>query len=193
MSDERFPIGPAPQIRSMTRAEREAHTLALRALPLQFRAALADLNDAQLDTPYREGGWTLRQLAHHVPDSHLNAYVRTKLVLTEPEPVIKTWEVDPWAQLPDAALPIEPSLSLLDGLHLRWAALFESLDDQGFARCFIHPELRGPVPEGAPSWQRAFNADERGRVNLDQFLAAYVWHGQHHTAHILHLRERRGW
>lgn len=189
----RYPTGPAPQVASLTPAQRQAGIEALRALPGELNAAVAGLSDAQLDTPYREGGWTVRQVVHHLPDSHLNAFVRMKLVLTEHEPVIKPWSEADWAELPDSFGPLAPSLDLLSGLHARWVQLYRSLSEPDWARTFVHPQLVAVQNRPDAVWVRAFNADERGRVRLDQLLAAYAWHGRHHVAHILRLRERRGW
>jgi hypothetical protein len=136
--------------------------------------AVAGLDAAQLDAPYRPGGWTVRQVVHHVPESHMNAYIRFKLGLTEDEPTIKPYDEDAWAKLPDVAVtPVETSLALLDELHLRWVTLLRLLDDAQFARTFRHPAL--------------------GVIRLDGNLALYAWHGKHHTAHITSLRERMGW
>ncbi|MFD1731009.1 hypothetical protein ACFSC4_07870 [Deinococcus malanensis] len=126
-------------------------------------------------------------------DSHLHAYVRTKLALTEPEPVIRPWDVDTWAELPDSRLPVQPSLDLLAGLHARWAELYSSVDGPGWERCFVHPDLAGRAGRPPAAWAQAFQADEQGRVRLARWLAVYIWHGQHHTAHILGLRQRKGW
>ncbi|WP_135229411.1 YfiT family bacillithiol transferase [Deinococcus fonticola] len=193
MLDERFPIGPAPITLSLSPEERREALEALRTLPVEITGAVAGLSDDQLDTPYREGGWTVRQVVHHLPDSHLNAYVRMKLVLTEPEPTIKPWSEADWAGLPDSQGNIRPSLELLSGLHARWVSLYGSLSAPQWARCFVHPQLVAAQRETGAVWARAFNADEHGRVNLDQLLATYAWHGRHHTAHILKLRQRRGW
>jgi uncharacterized damage-inducible protein DinB len=142
--------------------------------PARFREAVRNLDDAQLDTPYRPGGWTVRQVVHHVADSHMNAYIRFRLALTEDEPAIKPYDQAAWAELADArTLPVETSLSLLDGLHARWVALAASLPEAAFSRAFFHPE--------------------RGRVPLGANLAMYAWHGRHHAAHITALRERMGW
>ncbi|HMB90707.1 MAG TPA: putative metal-dependent hydrolase, partial [Rhodothermales bacterium] len=136
--------------------------------------AVQGLTDDQLDTPYRPDGWTVRQVVHHVPDSHLNSYVRFKWALTETEPLIKTYDQDGWSTLPDArTASIEMSLILLDAIHERWLALLQGLSEDDFARTFKHPE-----------W---------GLVRLDQNLAIYAWHGKHHVAHIMGLRERKGW
>lgn len=171
--DPRYPISPAPQIRTLTPEQRQAHLAQLAALPDEFAAALAGLSDAQLDTPYRAGGWTLRQLAHHVADSHLNIYLRTKLALTEDRPTIKPYDENAWAELPDSRLPIPPSLDILRGVHIRWAALLEHLSEGDWQKTFLHPE--------------------NGETSLDWALSLYVWHGKHHTVHILNLREERGW
>jgi hypothetical protein len=142
--------------------------------PARLRAVVAGLSDAQLDTPYRPVGWTVRQVVHHVPDSHLNSYVRFRLALTEKEPTIKPYDESRWAELTDArTAPIEISLALLESLHARWTLLLHSLKPEDFSREFRHPEL--------------------GTVSLDKNLALYAWHGRHHVAHIASLRERMGW
>ena len=173
MNDPRYPLGPAPQVTILTSVERREGIDALRSLPDEFAAALAGLTAAQLDTPYREGGWMLRQVAHHVPDSHLNAYVRTKLALTEAEPTIKPYEEQFWAELPDSRLDVGVSLELLRALHVRWVAVLETLDETDWQKKFLHP-VNGPT-------------------TLEQMLFYYAWHGKHHTAQITNLRERRGW
>ena len=172
--DLRYPIGKFQRIESLTKAQRGPLINAIADAPAKLRSALAGLNDRQLDTAYRPGGWTVRQVAHHVPDSHLNAYVRLKLALTETEPTIKTYEEARWAELGDvSATPIETSLALLENLHKRWVALLRSLSSSDWARTFRHPE-----------W---------GRGTVDFLLAQYAWHGRHHVAHITSLRERNGW
>ena len=158
---------------TLTPTERLERLAVLRALPHEFAAALSGLSRAQLDTPYREGGWTLRQLAHHVPDSHLNAYVGTRLALTEPEPTIKPYEEQLWAELPDSRLDVDVSLELLRALHTRWVACLEGLAGTDWVKKFHHP-MNGPT-------------------TLEQMLGYYAWHGRHHTAHILNLRQRMGW
>jgi uncharacterized damage-inducible protein DinB len=146
----------------------------IAATPARLRAAVEGLAEEQLDTPYRPGGWTVRQLVHHVPDSHLNAYVRLKLALTEDAPTIKTYEEARWAELPDsAATPPEVSLRLLEALHERWVALLRAMTPEQFARTMVHPEW-GPMP-------------------MDAMLGLYAWHGDHHVAHVTRLRERMGW
>ena len=146
----------------------------LRALPAAARAAVDGLDDAQLDTPYREGGWTVRQVVHHLADSHVNSIVRFKLALTEDEPTIRPYDEAAWARLADARQPLEPTLDLLDALHERWALLLETLTDDDFARRFRHPE-RNDVSD------------------LTWNLGLYAWHGRHHVAHVTTLRERSGW
>jgi uncharacterized damage-inducible protein DinB len=142
--------------------------------PANLRAAVEGLSSQQLDTPYRPGGWTVRQVVHHVPDSHLNSYCRLKLALTEEEPTIKAYHEDRWAELEDSkATPIEVSLALLESLHKRWVLLLTSLRPADFQRTFRHPEI--------------------GVVTLAQNTCLYAWHGRHHTAHITALRERMGW
>ncbi len=170
-NDPRYPIGQfdADAVIS-TRAE-QIETLQL--LPLLVRAAVYDLTDAQLDTPYREGGWTVRQLVHHIADSHANAYVRFKLALTEDSPTIKPYEEGEWAKLADSRLPVDPSLNILDGIHVRLVALLESLTEAQFARTLRHPAL--------------------GSMTLAENLARYDWHSRHHLAHITTLRQRMDW
>lgn len=167
---ERFPLGPMPTPLALSPDERAAALDALRALPAELRAAVAGLDDAGLDTPYREGGWTVRQVVHHVADSHMNAHIRLKLALTEADPVIKPYEESLWAELPDSALVPAVSLDLLDALHTRLVPVFASVTD--WARPWTHPAS--------------------GRWTLDTLLAMYAWHGRHHTAQITGLRERLG-
>jgi uncharacterized damage-inducible protein DinB len=170
----RFPIGQFKRGNTFTDDERRASVDAIAEAPARLRAAVAGLRAEQLDTPYRTGGWTVRQLVHHLPDSHMNSYVRFKLALTEDEPTIKTYEEALWAELADAkTTPIEPSLALLENLHSRWVLLLRSLTPGDLARKFRHPDL--------------------GTVTLDESLALYAWHGCHHVAHITTLRERNGW
>ena len=175
MSDFRYPIGPFRfEGRSEQRA-REAWIGEIAAAPGHLRAAVAGLTPAQLDTPYRDKGWTVRQVVHHVPDSHLNAYTRIKLALTEEEPTIKPYDEARWAELPDVrTAPIETSLTLLECLHRRWVLLLRELRPRDFERRFRHPE--------------------HGRsIGLEEVLAMYAWHGRHHVAHITSLKKREGW
>ena len=147
----------------------------IAAAPAKMRAAVSGLTDEQLDTPYREGGWTVRQVVHHVPDSHLNAYCRLKLALTEERPTIRPYDESTWAKLDDSRLtPIEVSLTLLESLHARWMTLFRSMKPEDFGRTFRHPE-------------------HEGTQTVDWLVAMYAWHGKHHAGHITSLRERMGW
>ena len=175
MSDDlRYPIGPwQPPTGPVTPEWRANHIRDIAALPAQMRAAVAALSDAQLDTPYRPGGWTLRQVVHHVADSHANGYVRQKLALTESNPTIKPYDEERWAELPDSRLAIDVSLRMLDAIHERWAALLRSLPPERFAAPYQHPQS--------------------GPQTLDSSLSNYSWHGRHHVAHITALRTREGW
>jgi hypothetical protein len=172
--DLQYPIGRFEWRAENSAAVRLQLIAAIEQAPANLRAAVAGLSGAQLDTPYRPGGWTVRQVVHHVPDSHLNSYVRFRLALTEDEPTIKPYDESRWAELPDArAADVEISLALLESLHHRWVLLLRSLSSADFARSFRHPEL--------------------GLVTLDKNLALYAWHGRHHVAHITALRTRMGW
>ena len=173
--DLRYPIGPFRFDGDFGSARRNQWMDELAAAPEHLHKAVAGLGAGQLDTPYRDGGWTVRQVAHHLPDSHLNAYTRMKLALTEEEPTIKPYEEARWAELPDARSgDIEVSLALLDSLHRRWLLLLRQLTGAEFARSFRHPE--------------------HGRsMSLGEALALYAWHGRHHVAHITSLRHRMGW
>ena len=172
--DLSYPIGKFECRASVDAAVRSEYLRQIASAPGRFREAVQEMDDAQLDTPYRPGGWTVRQVVHHVADSHMNAYVRFRLALTEDDPLIKPYDQAAWAELADARTgPVETSLSLIDSLHARWVALAGSLPDAAFSRAFLHPE--------------------RGRVPLDANLAMYAWHGRHHAAHITGLRERMGW
>lgn len=172
--DPRFPIGRFQELANPSTEQRAAWIDQIRGLPAELRAAVQGLDDGQLDAPYREGGWTVRQVAHHLPDSHLNAYVRFRLALTEEEPTIRPYDEGRWAELSDARrAPVELSLSLLEALHARWVMLLEAMGTDDFARRLIHPES--------------------GPQTLDRVLQLYAWHGRHHLAHITGVRERRGW
>ena len=167
MSDPRYPIGPFQWSGVATAAERAVWIEEIAQAPAQLRSAIAGLTEPQLDTPYRAGGWTIRQVAHHLADSHINSYVRFRLALTEESPTIKPYDEKRWAELPDALSgPVEPSLALLEALHARWVRLLRSLSPGDWDRVFIHPE------HGAPS-------------SLSRTLAVYAWHGRHHIAQIL--------
>jgi hypothetical protein len=172
--DLRFPIGPFEFAAPITDDDRRALIDKIEETPRRLRAAVAGLTQEQLDTPYRPEGWTVRQVVHHVPESHMNAYTRFKLALTEDEPTIKPYFEDRWAKLDDASqAPIALSLDLLDALHGRWVWFLRSLKQDDFRRTFRHPEL--------------------GVVSVDKNIALYAWHGQHHVAHVTSLREREGW
>jgi DinB family protein len=174
MPDLSYPIGkftPESNLSAQRRAELIAQ---IAEAPARLRAAVQGLSPQQLDTPYRPEGWTVRQVVHHVPDSHMNAYIRFKLALTESEPTIKPYEQQLWAELADTRqAAVETSLTLLDCLHQRWVLLLKSIAEGDWQRSFHHPEL--------------------GTVRLDTNLALYAWHGRHHVAHIASLRERMGW
>jgi hypothetical protein len=178
MTDLSYPIGKfhyeAPPTGSLSEDQKQKLVDDISRAPANLRAAVAGLSASQLDTPYRPGGWTVRQVTHHVPDSHMNAYIRFKLALTESEPTIKPYEQQLWAELADTkGTPIEVSLTLLDSLHDRWVRLLRSLKPEDWKRTFRHPEL--------------------GAVSLEKNLALYAWHGKHHVTHITSLRERNGW
>ncbi len=172
--DLRYPIGKFHYEGEMTEEARCRAIQEIAETPARLRKAIEGLTAQQLATPYRPEGWTVRQVVHHLPDSHLNAYIRFKLALTEDEPTIKPYEQERWANLEDTRnTPVEVSLALLGSLHQRWVVLLESLRPEDFARTFRHPE--------------------QGIVSLDKQLALYAWHGRHHVAHITSLRERMGW
>ena len=174
LQDLRYPIGEFDRNYDISGEARQERIKTITKLPERLRAAVAGLNDAQLDTEYRPGGWTVRQTVHHIPDSHANSFIRFKLALTEDEvPTIKPYYEDRWAELADAKLPVEVSLKMADAIHTRWTALLNSMTDADYQKTFIHPET--------------------GTWTLDGALALYVWHSLHHTAHITRLREREGW
>ena len=171
--DPRYPIGAFALPASITPATRSNAIETIAALPARMRAAVSGLSESQLDTPYRPGGWTVRQVVHHVPDSHVNAYIRLKLAITENNPTIKPYDQDAFAQLPDQQLSIDVSLSMLDALHTRWSAVLRALTPDQFTRPLVHPEI--------------------GTITVDYLVHHYAWHSRHHVAHITHLREREGW
>jgi len=173
--DLRFPVGRYMPPEPITAEHRRQWIAELADAPAAFRAAVAGLSDEQLDTPYRPDGWTVRQVAHHVPDSHLNSYVRFRLALTEDNPVVKPYDEALWAELPDAkSMPVEVSLRLLETLHQRWVTLLNAMTPEQFARTFVHPGMKLTV-------------------TLDWSVGLYAWHSRHHAAHITALRERMGW
>ncbi len=172
--DPRYPVGTFEMPAQVTASRRQQAIDELAATPAKLRAAAKGLSESQLDTPYREGGWTVRQVVHHVPDSHLNAYVRLKLALTEEKPTIKPYDQEAWANLADSkSTPIEVSLTLLSTVHDRWDRLWRSMKPEQFSRALVHPE--------------------HGERSVDWLLFLYEWHGRHHTAHITELRKQKGW
>lgn len=173
MSDPRYPVGKFHYDGPPDENQRRIFLDEIAQTPSHLRAAVTGLSDSQLDTPYRDGGWTVRQVVHHVPDSHLNSYVRFKLALTEENPTIKPYAEDRWAELADSKAPVEVSLTMLDTLHDRWVRLMQSLTTEQWKRTFQHPAL--------------------GSMPLEKNLALYAWHGRHHVAHITELRKRIGW
>jgi uncharacterized damage-inducible protein DinB len=174
MTDPRYPIGKFSYNGPLTAEQRQQFLNDIEQTPRKLRAAVSGLSEQQLNTPYREGGWTVRQLAHHVPDSHMNSYIRFKLALTEDDPTIKPYLEDRWAELPEAKrAPVDVSLALLDSLHQRWMLMLRNLTDADWQRTFRHPEM--------------------GPMTLEKNLALYSWHGRHHVAHVTSLREKMGW
>ncbi len=172
--DLRYPIGRFTRPGPLTPADRARLIDEIAHAPGALRQAVDGLDDRRLDTPYRPGGWTVRQVVHHLPDSHLNAYTRFKLGLTEDAPTIRPYDESAWAELPEArAAPIGISLDLLDALHIRWVMMLRGLHQTAFARRILHPES--------------------GEMSLDVLLALYAWHGRHHVAHVTALRAREGW
>ncbi len=174
----RFPTGrfKAPDnIDNITAGQIRSWLADIRALPMQMRTAVESLTEDQLETPYRPDGWTLRQVVHHVADSHINSYIRFRWTLTESQPTIKAYEQADWAVLPDArSAPVELSLSLLDALHARWAELLAAMSENDWKKAYFHPEMKT-------------------LIRLDVNLALYAWHGKHHVAHIQSLRDRMNW
>jgi uncharacterized damage-inducible protein DinB len=174
MSDLRYPIGPFTFDPAVSPELRRTCIRQIAEAPAALRTAVGRLNDSQIETPYRPGGWTVRQVVHHVPESHMNAYIRFKLALTEDNPTIKPYDEAAWALVADTAkTPIDASLRLMDALHQRWVILLESMQPGEFSRGLQHPE--------------------RGPMTLDMVLQLYAWHGRHHVAHITELRKREGW
>lgn len=174
MSDLRYPIGKFSYDGPLEEGQRRIFCDQIAEAPRRLREAVKGLSEQQLDTPYRDGGWTVRQVIHHLPDSHMNSYVRFKLALTEDNPTIKPYAEDRWADLPDTkATPVEVSLALLENLHDRWVRLLRSLTAEEWKRTFRHPDL--------------------GPMTLEKALAVYAWHGRHHVAHVTELRKRMSW
>jgi hypothetical protein len=175
MTDLQYPIGKFALQGEVTPSRLEGWITEIAEAPAQLRSAIHGLTEQQFDTPYRPEGWTVRQVLHHVPDSHLNAYVRFKLALTEDNPTIKPYEEARWAELPDTnGTQVGVSLMLLEALHRRWVILLRAMTEEQWARTYFHPE-------------------QQKSLRLDRILAMYAWHGKHHVAHINSLRERMGW
>jgi len=171
--DPRFPIGAFDAPATISEDERTGAIATLAELPEQLRNAVDGLSSPQLATPYREGGWTLRQVVHHIADSHMNAFVRVKLALTEDWPKVKSYDEVAWAKLHDTAAPVEWSLELVESLHARWVMLLQSLNETQWQRGYLHPE--------------------DGRVTVELSALTYAWHSRHHVAHITHLRAKEEW
>jgi len=172
--DPRYPIGKFQPQESYSADEIKAFIARIEALPAKLEAAVKGMTDQQLDTPYRDGGWTVRQVVHHVPDSHMNSYIRFKWTLTEPTPVIKAYDEKGWAETPETKLGPELSINLLKALHLKWTKLLKSLTPQDLRKEFTHPDTGKNIP-------------------LDRLIHLYAWHGDHHLAHITNLKETMGW
>jgi len=174
MSELQYPIGKFQRPKKISDEDRKAFIQQIEETPAALWSAVTGLSEEQIDTPYRDGGWTVRQVVHHVADSHMNAFIRFKLALTEDRPAVKTYKQDRWADLPDGkTAPTVVSLNLLDSVHKRFVTLLKSMSSADFARTMNHPE--------------------QGIVPLDLYLSLYAWHGRHHVAHITSLRERKGW
>jgi hypothetical protein len=175
MENSQYPIGRYARPASIDSKTLDGYIATIEQFPQKLKHACAHLNDEQLDTPYRTQGWTIRQVVHHCADSHMNAYIRFKLALTEETPVIKPYKQANWAELPESkTLPIQPSLTIIQGLHERWAIMLRSLDQKQWALGYVHPE--------------------QGReIKLDEAAGSYAWHGEHHLAHITGLKQRQGW
>ncbi|HEV3219906.1 MAG TPA: putative metal-dependent hydrolase [Candidatus Acidoferrales bacterium] len=172
--DPRYPVGKYEKKGPPNPEDRKRMIASLAETPAKLRAAVAGLDDKQLDMPYRHGGWTVRQVVHHVADSHMNAYIRFRFGVTEPDPTIKPYDENMWAKLFDArTAPVEGSLAIVDGMHQRWVILMREMREIDFMRSMIHPE--------------------RGKMSLDDQLSLYEWHGRHHVAHITSLRQQMGW
>jgi len=174
VTDLRYPIGKFHFDGPLSDEQKTKLIGDIASAPAELRAAVKGLSQQQFDTPYRDGGWTVRQVVHHLPDGHLNAYVRFKLALTEDEPAVNNYAQDRWANLADTgATPIEVSLAMMDSLHDRWVRLLRSFTQQEWKRTFRHPEI--------------------GVASLEQYLVVCAWHGKHHVAHITSLRKRNNW
>ncbi len=171
--DPRYPVGKFHYDGPYTEAQRQELITTLAELPAKLRAAVSGLNDKQLDTPYRDGGWTVRQTVHHVADSHMNSFIRFRLAITEDNPTIKPYDEARWAEISDAKEPVEVSLTLIDSLHRRMVVMLRDFKPEQWKRTLVHPE--------------------NGQMTLDKVLGIYGWHSKHHVAHITELRKRMGW
>ncbi len=171
--DARYPIGKFERPEMITPDDRLAAIASLAELPEELRNAVDGMDSARLNTPYREGGWTVRQLVHHIADSHMNAFIRVRLALTEDWPTITTYDENAWAVLHDSTAPVEWSLELIESLHARWVMLLQSLSEEQWMRGFRHPE--------------------HGPMSVEMATLVYAWHSRHHVAHITHLRSKEGW
>ncbi len=171
--DLSFPIGKYEKVREITPEQRKQFIREIAELPNNLREMVKNMSEEQIDSPYRPAGWTVRQVVHHVGDSHLNSFIRFKLSLTEDNPTIRPYAEDLWAETAEYKMPVDVSLNLIDSIHRRWVALLESMSDEDFARTLNHPET--------------------GVWTLENLLGIYVWHGKHHTAHINNLKKRNGW
>jgi uncharacterized damage-inducible protein DinB len=172
MADERYPIGKFQYQPDTDQSQKKQFIEKIAAMPRELRQAVQGMTEQQLNTPYRSGGWTVRQVVHHMADSHMNAYIRFKLAMTEDQPTIKPYNEKLWAELPDAtSASVERSMALIESLHDRWTILLRSFTPHDFLRTFSHPE--------------------HGVMNLDRLLQLYAWHGRHHIAHITSVRERK--
>jgi hypothetical protein len=172
--DVRYPVGACEWPADITGEEKRRHLLDIAELPAKLREAVAGVAPQHLDIPYREGGWTIRQIVHHIPDSHMNSYVRFKLALTEDQPIIKPYDEKLWAEMAEArTAPIEMSLAMVDALHGRWSLMLQNMTDADFERSIIHSEI--------------------GALKLKSMVAGYGWHCRHHVAQIVATRRRMGW
>jgi hypothetical protein len=172
--DPRYPIGKFQAQESYTADDTKSFIARIEAFPSKLEAAIKGMTDAQIGTPYRDGGWTVRQVVHHVADSHSNAYIRTKWTLTESTPLIKAYEEKDWAETPETKFPLDISINVLKSLHAKWTILLKSLVPEDFKKGFIHPDTNQIVP-------------------LERMVHLYCWHGEHHLAHITTLKEKMGW
>jgi DinB superfamily len=194
--DLKYPVGKFEKQATYSSSERAEFIQVLENAPAQLRAAVAGLSESQLETPYRPEGWTVRQVVHHVPDSHMNAFIRMKLALTEDKPIIKPYDETAWALLSDSRGPCEVSFILLEALHSRWVELLRDMTEADWKRGFVHPEmLKSDQARAAenPEWAQGFSADQFGVITLKQALGTYAWHSRHHVAHVTSLRARMGW